>query len=124
VHKQRSTVPFRRTHAGGADRRLAAAHARYTATVDLHVECLCLSLKLDTVTVSHRLKPDDLDDVVTEVEILGQPSSGKFGLGLRIENSCLTMTQYAAGDRIPQDRQASEPGHYSRNIKDELGSSA
>jgi hypothetical protein len=51
-------------------RRLATAHARYTATVDLDVECLRRSLKLDTVTVSQRFKSDDLDDAATNVEAL------------------------------------------------------
>jgi hypothetical protein len=40
------------------------------ATVDLDVECLRRSLKLDTVTVSQRFKSDDLDDAATNVEAL------------------------------------------------------
>src|SRR6516225_2924832 len=43
------------------DRRLAAVHARYTAAVDLDVEFLWRSLKLDPETVSDRVKSDDLD---------------------------------------------------------------
>ena len=75
------------------DRRLVTAHARYAATVDLGVECPCRSLKLDAVTVSQRLKSYDLDGVATDVEALSQPGSGRFGPGLRIENSCPAMTQ-------------------------------
>jgi hypothetical protein len=41
------------------DRRLATVHTRYTAAVGLDIESLCRTLKLDTVTVSDRLKSDD-----------------------------------------------------------------
>jgi hypothetical protein len=92
------------------DRRLATVHARYTAAVGLDIESLCRTLKLDTVTVSDRLKSDDFDPAGCEVKALSQPSSCKFCLGLRIENQRLTTTQDAAGDHVPQDRQASEPG--------------
>jgi hypothetical protein len=89
---------------------LATVHARYTAAVDLDVEYLSRGLKLDTVTVSDRLKSDDLDSGGREVEALSQPSSCKFGLCLRIVNHGLTAMQDAAGDHVPQDRQACEPG--------------
>ena len=39
------------------DHRLALVHARYTAVVDLDVEFLCRSLKLDPETVSDRASP-------------------------------------------------------------------
>jgi hypothetical protein len=42
-------------------------HTRYTAAVDFDVECRCWRLKLDAVTVSGRLKPDDLDLAFHEV---------------------------------------------------------
>ncbi len=89
--------------------------------VDFDVECLCRSLELDTVTASHRFESYDLDRARTHVEALSQPGSGRFGLGLRIENPGLTTTQYAAGDRVPQDGQASESGYYRWNIDDEFG---
>jgi hypothetical protein len=50
------------------DRRLATVHTCYTAAVDLDVEFRCWRLKLDTVTVSDRFKPDDLDLTFTKVE--------------------------------------------------------
>jgi hypothetical protein len=115
---------FGQTARVAAGRRLTPVPARYTAAVDLDVECRCWRLELDTVTVSDRLKPDDLDLAFREVEAVSQPGSCKFGLGLRIENSRLTTTHDATGDGVPQDRQASEPGQYSRNINDKLGADA
>jgi hypothetical protein len=38
-------------------------------SVDLGVECLCRSLKLDTVTVSDSLKSNDLDLADREVKV-------------------------------------------------------
>ena len=104
------------------DHRLTPVHARYTAVVDLDVEFLCRSLKLDPETVSDRGKSDDLDLADREVKALSQPSSCKFGLRLRPNNICLTTMQDATGDHVPQDRRASEPAQHGRNFNDELSS--